>query len=154
LLERHGLLLELLMNPWQAQAVADFAADVPELTIVVNHCCTPLDRDEAGIRRWRDGLAAMGRAPNVHIKLSNFARYAAEPTPPAAREVLMPCIDAFGAERCLWGSDYPVARRDISYAGALDLFRHAVAMLPRQAQRAMLHDNAARLYGLAPAARA
>jgi len=146
LLERHGFLLELLMNPWQANAVADLAVDFPSLPIVVNHCATPVDRDEAGIRRWRDGLVAMGRTGNVHLKLSNFVRYAAGHDVKAARDVLSPCIDAFGAERCLWGSDYPVARREMTYAGTLNLFRQSIATLPRAAQRAILHDNAARLY--------
>ena len=148
LVARHGLLLELLMNPWQAHSVADLAAEFPSLTIVVDHCSSPTDRDEAGIRRWRDGLDVMGRKRNIHMKLSNYARYAAAHTTDAAREVLMPCIDAFGADRCLWGSDYPVARSGITYAGSLDLFRRALAPLPARARCAILHDNAVRLYGI------
>ena len=148
LLAGHGFLLEILTNPWQAKAVADLAGDFPSLPIVVNHCCSPLDRDEAGIRRWRGGLEAMGKRPNIHLKLSNFPRYSAALTPEAAREVLMPCIEAFGAARCLWGSDYPVARPQAGYAETLDLFRRAVAPLPAAEQRAMLYDNTARLYGI------
>ncbi|MBS7811820.1 amidohydrolase family protein [Roseococcus pinisoli] len=147
-LTHHGLLLEVLTNPWQATAIAELAADFPDLPIVVNHCCSPMDRDEAGIRRWHEGLAALGRRPSIHLKLSNLARYAPAFTPEAARAVLQPCLDAFGAERCLWGSDYPVARRELGYAATLDLFRRAIATLPAAAQRALLHDNAARLYGI------
>ncbi|WP_421990214.1 amidohydrolase family protein [Roseococcus sp.] len=146
LLPRHGFLLEVLTNPWQASAIAELAADFPDLPIVVNHCCSPMDRDEAGLRRWHEGLAALGRRPNIHLKLSNLARYAPALTPEAARAVLRPCLDAFGAERCLWGSDYPVARRELGYAATLDLFRRAIAPLPAADQRALLHDNAARLY--------
>lgn len=146
LLPRHGFLLELLMNPWAAQDVARLAAGHPGLTIVVNHCGSPMDRDAAGIARWRDGLAAMGQQPNIHLKLSNFPRYLSAPVASAAHEVLDPCLAAFGAARCLWGSDYPVARRDTSYAAALALFRQGIAGLPAAEQRALLHDNAARLY--------
>ncbi len=146
LLPRHGFHLELLMNPWAAQDVARLAADHPGLAIVINHCGSPMDRDAEGIQRWRDGLAAMGRQPNIHLKLSNFPRYLSSQSPAAAAEVLAPALDAFGPARCFWGSDYPVARRDTTYAAALDIFRGGIASLPAADQRALLHDNAARLH--------
>ncbi len=148
LLREHGLLLELLMYPWQAQAVADLARAHPDLPIVVNHCSSPIDRDEAGIARWLTGLAAMAQAPNVHLKLSNLPSYAAAPTAAAIRDVIDPCLAAFGPARCLWGSDYPVARKALPYAGTLRLVREALADLPMAAQRAILCGTAARLYGL------
>lgn len=141
-----GMLLELLLYPWQAEAVRALAEAHPGLAIVVDHCGSPVDRDEAGIRRWRQGLEAMGGAANVHLKLSNFARYASEHSAAAARAVLAPCLDAFGAERCLWGSDYPVARQTLPYADTLGLFRDAIGTLPPASQAAILCGNAARLY--------
>lgn len=149
LLREHGLLLELLMYPWQAQAVADLARAHPDLPIVVNHCSSPIDRDEAGIARWLAGLAAMAAAPNVNLKLSNLPSYAAAPTPGAMRAVMEPCLAAFGPARCLWGSDYPVARKAMSYAETLRLVREALSDLAEAEQRAILCGNAARLYGLA-----
>lgn len=148
LLSEHGLLLELLMYPWQAGAVADLARAHPDLQIVVNHCSSPIDRDEAGIVRWQDGLTAMSQATNVALKLSNLPSYAAAPTPEAIRVVVDPCLAAFGPARCLWGSDYPVARKALPYAQTLRLVREALGDLPPSDQRAILCGNAARLYGL------
>lgn len=148
LLRGHGLLLELLMYPWQADAVADLARAHHDLPIVVNHCSSPIDRDEAGIARWHAGLAAMAQAPNVTLKLSNVPSYAAAPTPEAMRAVMEPCLAAFGPARCLWGSDYPVARKAMSYTRTLRLVREALADVPVADQRAILCGNAARLYGL------
>lgn len=148
LLRGHGLLLELLMYPWQADAVADLARAHPDLQIVVNHCSSPIDRDEAGIARWLGGLTAMAQAPNVALKLSNVPSYAAAPTVEAMRAVMQPCLAAFGPARCLWGSDYPVARKAMSYAETLRLVREALADLPATDQSAILCGNAARLYGL------
>ena len=147
-LPEHGLLLELLMYPWQADAVSRLAARCPEVTMVVNHCSSPIDRDPAGIARWREGLAAMAQAPNVSIKLSNVPAYADEPTTEGARAVVQPIVAAFGAERCLWGSDYPVARRTLPYGATVTLFRSAIADLAEGKQQAILFGNAARLYGL------
>lgn len=147
-LQEHGLVLEFLMYPWQADAVLQLAQAHPTLAIVVNHCSSPIDRDAEGLARWHHGLAAMARAANVAIKLSNVPAYAAAPTVEAVRAVVDPIVAAFGAERCLWGSDYPVARRTLSYSETLSLFRGAIADLPEAHQRAILAGNAARLYGL------
>lgn len=143
-----GLVLEVLTYPWQAGEVARLAHDMPGLTVVVNHCSSPIDRDAAGIERWRQGLEVLAAAPNVHLKLSNFVGYVTGPTVEAARAVLLPCIEAFGAGRCLFGSDFPVARRTMPYAEMCGLFRAAVADLPLAEQRELLFGTAARLYRL------
>ncbi len=146
LLAGRGLLLELLLFPWQAEAVVGLAQKHPDLAIVVDHCASPIDRDEAGLARWRQGLEWMCRAPNVHLKLSNFARYAADGSVAAVRAVLRPCLEAFGPDRCLWGSDYPVARHTLPYGATLQLFRRAIAELTLSEQASVLFGNAARLY--------
>lgn len=149
MLGRHGLLLELLMNPYQAEALARLAADLPGQLFVVNHCGTPVDRDAEGLARWRAGLDLMARQPNIVIKLSNFAGYADGRSPAAMRSVVMTCIDAFGPSRAMFGTDYPVGRRTLSYRDGCAAFRAAVAGLSPAEQRAVFHDNAARIYRLA-----
>lgn len=148
LLRDAGLVLEILTYPWQAGDVSRLAQDMPGLTIVVDHCSSPIDRDAAGVERWRQGLAAMADASNVHLKLSNFVNYVAGHSVEAATAVILPCIDAFGAGRCLFGSDFPVARRAMPYSGMCRLFRAAIAGLPTADQRSILFANAVRLYGL------
>ena len=146
LLARHGFALELLMNPWQAAEVARLAADFPDQMILINHCCTPNDRDAAGLARWRDGLALLGRRENVAIKVSNFGAYAPDRSIAALRETVMACIDAFGTARALFGTDYPVARRNMTYAAMVDAFAAIVAPFSPDEQRALFHDNAHRIY--------
>lgn len=145
-LARRGWLLELLMNPHQATQVADLAAAFPEQTIVVNHCASPGDRDAAGIARWHDGLARMAAQPNVAIKISNASAYAADTSDAALSAVILPCLEAFGPQRTLFGTDYPVARRTMTYGAICDAVRRILRPLSPADQRAVFHDNAARLY--------
>jgi len=145
-LARAGMLLEVLMNPYQSQDVADLASDMPDLQIVVNHCATPVDRDEPGLQRWRHGLALMAAQPNVAIKVSNFGAYAPDKSPAGLRTAVLTCIDAFGPERAMFGTDYPVGRRALSYADNVAGFAHAIAGFSEAEQRALFHDNAARIY--------
>ncbi len=149
-LARHGFSLDLLMNPHQAEEVAALARDVPGQVFIVNHCGTPNDRDAEGMARWRAGLQAMAQQPNIALKLSNFAAYSPTRSPNEDRSTLLTCIDAFGPARCLFGSDYPVARRSLPFAALCDRFRAVVADFTAAEQRALFHDNAARLYRMAP----
>ncbi len=145
-LGRTGWTLDLLMNPHQSDEVAVLAQETPGQIFIVNHCGTPNDRDAAGLERWHRGLVRMGQQPNIAIKLSNYAAYATERSFAADRETLRRCIDAFGPGRCLFGSDYPVARRTMSFAALCGRFREVTAEYGADEQRALFHDNAARLY--------
>ncbi len=149
-LARHGWALDLLMNPHQAEEVAALAREVPGQRFIVNHCGTPIDRDAEGLARWRAGLRAMGRQPNVAIKLSNFAAYATERTWEADRDTLRICIDPFGSGRCMFGSNYPVARRSMGYTALCTRFREVAAEYDPAEQHALFYGTAARLYGITP----
>ncbi len=147
-LAQYGWLLELLMNPHQAIEVAGLARAMPSQRFVVNHCCTPNDRDAEGMARWRRGLAALGAEPNVSIKLSNYAAYAPDRRFESDRDTLRTCIDALGPDRCMFGSDYPVARRTMTYPALVQRFRAVVAEYSPAEQRRLFHDTAAAAYGM------
>jgi predicted TIM-barrel fold metal-dependent hydrolase len=146
-LARMGMLLDVLMNPYQSEDVARLARDMPHLQIVVNHCGSPVDRDEAGLARWRAGLALMAACPNVAIKVSNFAAYASDRSPEGLRAAVLTCVDAFGPERSMFGTDYPVGRRALGYRENVAGFAQAIAGFTAEEQRALFHDNAWRIYG-------
>lgn len=146
-LAQAGMLLEVLMNPYQSEDVARLARDLPDLQIVVNHCATPVDRDAAGLARWHAGLALMAAQPNVAIKVSNFGAYAPDKTPAGLRTAVLTCVDAFGPARAMFGTDYPVGRRALSYADNLAGFAQATSDLGAAEQRALFHDTAWRVYG-------
>ena len=144
----YGWALDLLMNAHQAGEVAALARDTPGQQFIVNHCCTPNDRDADGMARWRAGLRSMGQQPNIAIKLSNYAAYSPDRSLAGDRDTLRSCIEAFGPARCMFGSDYPVARRTMTYAALCDRFREIAAEYTPQEQAALFHDTAARLYGV------
>ncbi len=145
-LARQGMLLDVLMNPYQAADVHRLARDMPDLQVVVNHCGTPVDRDAAGLERWRAGLALMARCPNVAIKVSNFGAYAADRSPAALREAVLTCVEAFGPARAMFGTDYPVGRRALGFVENVRAFAASIAGFTADEQRALFHDNAWRIY--------
>jgi predicted TIM-barrel fold metal-dependent hydrolase len=143
-----GLHLELMMYPYQAQAVADLASAFPSLQIIVNHCGSPIDRHAEGMQRWRAGLDLIASRKNVALKISNPGAYDPGWTYQSIEAVVLGCINAFGTDRCMFGSDYPVSRLQMTIDEIYSNFKKATSSFPLPDQRALFHDNAMRFYRL------
>jgi predicted TIM-barrel fold metal-dependent hydrolase len=146
LLARHDQLLEFMLYPYQAEEVARLALDFPNQSFIVNHCGSPIDRDREGMLRWKEGLRRLGSAPNVLIKISALTAYDPSPTPESLREVALHCIECFGVDRSMFGSDFPVGRLWTSYDAIFDGFKAIVRDFSEAEQSALFHDNARRVY--------
>jgi len=146
LLAGHGFLLELMLYPYQAEEVARLARDFPDQRFVVNHCGSPVDRDPAGMARWRQGLRLLGEAPNVSLKISALTAYDPDPTPGSLRDVTRHCVDCFGVERSMFGSDFPVGRLWTTFDAIFDGFKESVSDMSETEKEALFYGNAKRLY--------
>ncbi len=146
LLARHNQLLELMVYPYQAEEVDRLARDFPDQIFIVNHCGSPIDRDREGMLRWRNSLKLLGAAPNIQIKISAVTAYDPSPTPESLREVVLHCIECFGVDRSMFGSDFPVGRLWTSFDAIFDGFKAIVEDFSETEQSALFHDNARRVY--------
>ncbi|HEY6519961.1 MAG TPA: amidohydrolase family protein [Roseiarcus sp.] len=146
LLARHDQILELMLYPYQAEEVARLVRDFPNQTFIVNHCGSPIDRDRDGMARWKEGLKRLGSAPNVQLKISALIAYDPNPTPESLREVALHCIECFGVDRSMFGSDFPVGRLWTSFDTIFDGFKAIVRDFSEGEQSALFHDNARRVY--------
>jgi L-fuconolactonase len=141
-LAEHGLTFDACVTHEQLPFVTRLAARCPDTTIVLDHLGKP-DVKHALLDPWRAQLAALAEHPNVVCKLSGLTTEADHERWTAAdvRPYLEHALARFGEERCLFGSDWPVATLATSYerwrAVVLDLLPAAV-----------LSANAARVYGL------
>jgi predicted TIM-barrel fold metal-dependent hydrolase len=144
----HKLMFELMLYPYQLDGVLDLARALPDLQLVVNHCASPIDRDAEGMQRWRDAVTALGKEPNIALKVSNIAAYDPAPTYESLRAVALHCIESFGTARTLFATDWPVASLTGGFDDIYDMFRRFTADMTPGEQSALFHDNAARLYRL------
>ncbi len=145
-LARHGLVFDLMVFPHQLADAAKLARDFPDQLFVLNHCGSPIDRDQDGMRRWREGLAALARAPNVTIKISDLVAYDHDWTLESLGEAILHCLDCFGAGRAMFASDFPVAGLHASFEGVYDAFKAIASRLSPDEQTALFFANAARIY--------
>jgi predicted TIM-barrel fold metal-dependent hydrolase len=132
--------------PYQAEELARLAVDFPNQTFIVNHCGSPIDRDHDGMLRWKEGLKRLGSAPNILIKISALTAYDPSPTPESLRDVALHCIECFGVDRSIFGSDFPVGRLWTSYDAIFDGFKAIVRDFSEAEQSALFHDSARRVY--------
>ena len=109
-LARHGLSFDLQLYPVQMQTAAVIARRHPDVPLVVNHAGLPTDRDEAGMALWREGLHELARLPQVSIKISGLGITDRAWTVESLRPVVLECIDAFGTDRAMFASDFPVEK--------------------------------------------
>jgi predicted TIM-barrel fold metal-dependent hydrolase len=145
-----GLTFDLCVLPRQlpkATALADLAPDVP---FILDHCGVP-DIAAGAEHPWREHIAELARRPNVIAKISGVVAYADPGT--WTIETLRPYVEhtigAFGWDRVVWGSDWPVC----TLGGGLSSWvaaTHALLEGVSADERArLLSANATRLWTLA-----
>lgn len=152
LLGRHGLSFDLQTPFWHAAAAAELARDFPATTIVINHTFLPADRSAEGLAAWRRALALMAGEPNVMLKISGLGLPGRAWDAAANRPVIRDAIAAFGPERCMFASNYPVDSLVGRFDTIFDGFAAAVADMPASAQDALFAGTARRVYRIADAA--
>ena len=145
-LARHSLLFELQVFADQMQDGAALARAFPETTFVLEHAGMLEDTSEDGWKRWRAGMFALAEQPNVNVKLSGLGTFVHACRGDVMAPVIRETVAIFGADRCLYGSNFPIEKLWTDYAGLYRTFRDAIAYLDEGQQCAILHDTAARLY--------
>ncbi|MDQ1473818.1 MAG: L-fuconolactonase [Bryobacterales bacterium] len=92
----------------------------PDLTVVIDHMAdSPLNQPEK-----LDLLLALARYPKVYVKISHMWSLSKQPYPFAdAQTQVKRLYDKFGARRLMWGTDWPISLKQVSYPQAVELFR-------------------------------
>jgi L-fuconolactonase len=148
-LARHGLTYDILVYARQMPSAVELARRLPEQPFVVDHVAKPEIR--AGrLESWRVHIRELAALPHVACKLSGLVTEAdwSRWTPADLRPYLDVVLEAFGPERLMVGSDWPVCLLAADYPTVITLVRDLVAPLSDAEQAAILGGTAARFYGM------
>jgi predicted TIM-barrel fold metal-dependent hydrolase len=168
ILGRRGLVCDVMAFHHQLREVAELAAASPEVIFVINHCGGFLGRIAkqgsmtAAMRVWGDGVRALADQGNVVMKLGGLAcdffsgiQLHLEPEPPTSQKIaeiyrpfFEPCINAFGAERCMFESNYPADRQQVDYVVLWNGFKRLAAGAGTAEKEALFSATARRIYSL------
>jgi L-fuconolactonase len=134
--------------PRHLDAVADLARDLPELTVVVDHLGKP-PRGTADLAAWEASLRRVAAAsPATVVKLSGLQAPGQPVTEAALRPVLEVALEAFGADRLMYGGDWPMTVPDGGYLPHWQVVSALVNRLSSTEQAAVLAGTARRVYHL------
>ena len=143
-----GLRFDLQTPWWHLGEAARLARDFPDTLIILNHTGLPSDRSAAALAGWQRALATLAACPNAMIKISGLGQPAQSWTVAANREVVLAAIDAFGVDRAMFASNFPVDSLCATFDTIFSGFRAIVAQFSAAEQRALFHDNAVRIYSM------
>ncbi|MGQ0567347.1 MAG: amidohydrolase family protein [Gemmobacter sp.] len=147
-LAARGLTFDLQLYPHQTEAAARLIAATPGLTVILNHAGMWADRTLAGWTAWKQALRQLAALPLVHVKISGLGMFDHTWTPAGIRPLILETLDAFGRDRAMFASNFPVDRLFSDFPSLWHAFADAVANLDAETQAALLHDNARRIYRL------
>jgi len=166
-LAQHGLTYDTWHYHHQADQFLDLARAVPQTTMILDHFSTPLGvgrfkgkRAEI-FARWKDDMAALAECPNVIAKLGGLTMpdngwgWHDRDQPPSSDEFVEAqapwyhhMIACFGADRCMFESNFPVDRISISYPVLWNGLKKIAADYDEATQTALFSGTARRIYRL------
>ncbi|HEY6168240.1 MAG TPA: amidohydrolase family protein [Verrucomicrobiae bacterium] len=148
-LKQFNLTYDILIFPKQLPAAITLVGKFPEQSFVLDHIAKPFIRDGT-LAPWREQIRELAKFPNVLCKVSGMVTEAKWSDWKA--DDFKPYLDvvfaAFGVERLMYGSDWPVCLLAGSYEKVFALVHDYVAPLSTEAKEQFFGGNAARFYGL------
>ena len=145
-LARHDLVACLDSGPERYANVKALADAFPDTRISLDHAGLPLRRDEEYLALWRRQIASLAEAPNVIVKVSALGMGDPRWTVDSMRPLVLHCIESFGVERTVFGTNWPVDRLFSSYPDVIDAYATIISDFSASEQTAMFSANAERYF--------
>jgi predicted TIM-barrel fold metal-dependent hydrolase len=152
LLAARGWTFDICTLQRQLPLAAALARQCPDVQFVLDHCGVP-DMATGNFDDWRQGIRQVAELPNVACKISGIMAYCkpGEASAATVRPYVEHCLEAFGWDRVVWGSDWPVCLINVTLRRWVEITRELIAGESEENQRKLLHANAIRLYRVSKA---
>ncbi|PDT44767.1 hypothetical protein CO661_27160 [Sinorhizobium fredii] len=144
-LARRGLSYDLQLYYWQMEEFLELARDFPDVQIILNHTGMQVD-GPSHFEGWREAMNTLAQAPNVACKISGLGMGNWNWTSESIRPYVEEAIAAFGVDRAMFASNFPVDKLFSSYDAIWNAFTKITAGYSGSDRSALFHDNAATFY--------
>jgi len=142
---RRGLSFDLQLIPELYGKTARVLAEAPQTRVALCHAGSPHDRTAQGLADWAARLRDLSSLPQVTVKLSGLGMFDHGWTEASIAPIVETCLQQFGPERAMFGSNFPV---DSLYSDSAALVRAYEALVPAGMQTAVFGGTAAAFYGI------
>ena len=162
LLGELNLSFDICIRPKELADALALVKECPQTVFILDHCgnadpnvvngskrSEPGTMYEHGAEQWRRDMGDLAERDNVVCKISGIIAQVSDPwTPEDLAPTIDYCLEAFGADRVMYGGDWPVC----TLGAPLEAWMQAVLAVTsgrgEEVQRKLLHDNATRIYDL------
>jgi predicted TIM-barrel fold metal-dependent hydrolase len=142
----YGLSFDLQVFAGQMADAASLAAEFPKVTFILQHAGMLEDLSDEGRTKWREGMHKLAAEPNMVSKLSGLGTFIHRNDPKHIATIVGDTIALFGADRCLFGSNFPIEKLWTSYASLISAYRDAMAAFSAEDAANVFWNTAARVY--------
>ncbi|GGB21358.1 amidohydrolase family protein [Puia dinghuensis] len=150
LLKAYGYTYDVLIYPDQLGYTSEFVAAFPDQPFVLDHIAKPHIKDRYITDEWKDAMRAVAAHPNLYCKISGMVTEADwyHWKPEHFRVYLDTVVEAFGTQRILYGSDWPVCLVAASYQQVFGIVKDYFSTFSKDEQDAFFGGNAIKFYKL------
>ncbi len=145
-LGRRGLSFDLQLYPHQMETAAALATKAPDTRIILNHAGMWADRDLKGWQQWKAGMRLLAAQPNIIAKISGLAMLDNSWTTESIRPLVLESIEAFGPDRAMFASNFPVDKQYSDFVTVWRAFDAITNAFSEEERAAMFRDNARKFY--------
>lgn len=142
---RQSLSFDLQLIPELMEKTAMVLEQAPDTKVALCHAGSPHDRSASGLADWATKLRRLSGLPQIACKLSGLGMFQHDWAVEDFRPIIETCLDQFGPDRCMFGSNFPVDSLYSDYATLVGAHRDVV---PENIHGKVFHDTAAAFYGL------
>ncbi len=128
------------------EIAARLAAQAPDTQLILNHAGMWADRDFYGWQQYKAGLRTLAAQPNVAVKISGFAMLDPHWTVESIRPLVFETLEAFGADRSMFASNFPVDKLAGSYVAIWRGFEAVTEGLTEDEKAQLFRHNARKFY--------
>ena len=166
-LAKRGLTFDAWLYHPQLGEIADLASAFPDTSIVLNHVGGPLgyasyaSRHDEARAQWKKVMAELARRPNISVKVGGLGMamgwfdFYQRPAPPSSQvlaDAFKPwvetCVELFGANRCMFESNFPVDKITSGYGVLWNAFKRLATGASATEKTALFSGTASRVYKL------
>lgn len=145
-MQEMGLIYDTVTHQDTLKDAANLAARFPGMHFALEHTGWPTDKNKQTFQAWCEGMDAFATLPNTSCKISGLGMFLHEWTVEDFRPWVLYAIEAFGTDRCMFATNFPVDSIFSSYDALVGAFNEITQGFSDSERDAMFAANAERIY--------
>lgn len=120
----------------------------PDVSFILEHAGMLEDLSPTGREKWHSGMERLSQCENIVTKLSAFGTFLRRNDKNFVQEMIGDTVEIFGAERCMFGSNFPIEKIWTDFDALFETFQSAAASHSDRERHMIFEGTAAKIYRL------